>query len=220
MPLVVLVLVLQQAAAPPMLEQALKTLPDVRLLSPASDLKEYTQADLQKLGYWPPWLAGDFDRDTRPDIAAVVVRPARGTTEFGVIAVHAAPPGRIEWVVPLDADPINGVTTGSAPDTVVPLFCVECDSNIWFRWSGDEYETELYAVGEKIDVGTETQADVRLYTSPNLASKPAGSIPHCTTVTVQKVGGVPDKRWYHVETPDGQLGWISAEVTSDDICVG
>ena len=103
---------------------------------------------------------------------------------------------------------------GPAPDTVVPLFCVECDANIWFRWSGEEYEAELYAVGEKIDIGSETQADLPLYSSPNLASKPVTTVAHCTTVVVRKVGGTPDARWYFVETPEAQRGWISDKVTA------
>ena len=136
------------------------------------------------------------------------------------IAVHARTPQDIHWIIPFDADRISGVAKGKAPDTVVPLFCVECDANVWFRWSGDEYEANLYAVGEEIDIGGETQADPPLYASASLASTPVAIIPHCTTVVVRKVGGAPDKRWYFVETPEGQRGWIPDNVVSSDICVG
>jgi len=211
----------QPAVVPPsLLQQALKTIPDVRLLAPAKDLREYSQEDLQKFGYWPPWLVLDFDRDKRPDVAAVVVKASASRPEFGVIAVHAAAPNEVHWVIPLDVDPINGVAKGHAPDVVVPLFCVECDANTWMRWSGEEYEAELYAVSERIDVGSETQADLPLYSSPNLAAKPVTSVAHCTTVVVLKVGGTPDQRWYFVETPEGQRGWISDKVISGDICIG
>ena len=157
----------------------------------------------------------------RPDVAAVVVavKPS-GRTEFGVIAFHSGNPKQIEWVIPLDADPINGVTKGPAANALVPLFCVECDSNTWFRWSGEEYEAELYAVGEKVDVGNETQADLTLFSAANLASKPVTTVPHCSTVIVQKVGGTADQRWYFVETPDGQRGWVPASATSANLCVG
>jgi hypothetical protein len=210
----------QQPARPPLLEQALKAEPGIRLLVPATDLKEYSQEDLQKFGYWPPWLVGDFDRDMRPDVAAVVVKPAASGREFGIIAVHSGAPKEVQWVVPLDVDEINGIAKGQAADTLVPLFCVECDANAWFRWSGDEYEAELYAVGEKIDVGSETEADLPLYSSPNLASKAVTTVSHCTTVVVGKVGGTPDQRWYFVETPEGQRGWIPDKVTTANICVG
>lgn len=215
-----LLLFAQRPQPPALLEQALKSEPGVRLLFPATDLPEYTEFELQKFGYWPPWLVRDLDRDKQADIVAVVVKPSPAGTEYGVAAVHAQAPGEIQWVVPLDTEPINGVAQGPAADTVVPLFCVECDANLWFRWSGEEYETTLYAVGEKIDIGSETQADLPLHSSPNLASKPAASVEHCTTVTVRKVGGTPDARWYFVEAPDGGRGWVPDNVTAPDICVG
>ena len=210
----------QQPVPPPLLLQALKSEPDVRLLAPATDLREYSQGQLQKLGYWPPWLELDLDRDKRPDVVAVVVKPSRPRPEFGVVAVHARTPNEVHWVVPIDLEPINGVAKGQAADVVVPLFCVECDANTWMRWSGEEYEAELYAVGERVDVGGETQADVPLYSSPNLVSKPLAIVGHCTTVVVRKVGGTPDQRWYFVETPEGQRGWIPDRVISAQICIG
>jgi hypothetical protein len=210
----------QQPQTPSLLAQALKSEPGVRLLVPATDLPEYTEFELQKFGYWPPWLVRDLDRDKQADVVAVVVKPSPTGTEYGVVAVHAQAPKELQWVVPLDTEPINGVAQGPAPDTVLPLFCVECDANLWFRWSGEEYETTLYAVGEKIDIGSETEADLTLYSAANLVSKPVTTVPHCTTVVVQKVGGTPEQRWYFVETPEGQRGWISDNVTAPDICIG
>jgi hypothetical protein len=209
-----------QPQPPALLVQALKAEPGVRLLVPATDLRDYTELELQKFGYWPPWLEQDFDRDKRLDVVAVVVKPSPDGTEYGVVAVHARAPKEVQWVVPLDTEPINGVTKGPASDTIVPLFCIECDANLWYRWSGEEYEADLYAVGEKIDIGSETQEDLRLYSSANLASKPVTTVPHCTTVVVRKVGGTPDERWYFVETPDGERGWIPDKVTAADICIG
>jgi hypothetical protein len=74
---------------------------------------------------------------------AVVVKPG-DTPQFGVLAVHARGGGSIKWVATLGDSLINGVTTGPARDTVMPLHCVECDGNSWFRWSGRSYETELH----------------------------------------------------------------------------
>jgi hypothetical protein len=209
-----------QPAPPPLLELALRAQPGIRLLVPATDLKEYSQDELQKFGYWPPWLERDLDHDKQPDVVAVVVKPSPTGTEYGVVAVHAQAAKDLQWVVPLDTEPINGVAKGAAPDTVVPLFCIECDANLWFRWSGEEYEPTLYAVGEKIDIGSETQADLPLYTSPNLASKPVTTVAHCTTVVVRKVGGTPETRWYFVETPEAERGWVSDNATAPDVCIG
>ena len=194
---------LQQPQPPPLLQQALKTLPDVRLLDSSG-----------------AWLVEDLDRDKRPDVVAVVRKMGPAGSEYGVLAVHARAPREIHWIIDFDVDSISGVAKGKAPDTVIPLFCVDCDTNLWFRWSGEEYEAQLYAVGEQIEIGSETQADLTLYSAANLASKAAAIVPHCTTVVVRKVGGTPDSRWYFVETPERQRGWIPDTVTSSDICVG
>ena len=209
-----------QPATPALLEQALKNEPGIRLLNAATDLREYSQPELEKFGYWPPWLVRDFDRDKRSDIAAVVVRPSPKGMEYGVVAVHARSPKELHWVMALDTEPINGVAQGPAEDTIVPLFCVQCDSNAWFRWSGEEYEADLFAVGEKIDIGSESQADLPLYASANPASKTLATVEHCTTVIVRKVGGTPEQRWYYVEAPDGERGWIPDSFTAVDICIG
>ena len=209
-----------QPVPPALLADALKLEPGMRVLNPATDLREYSQTELEKFGYWPPWLVRDFDRDTRPDIAAVVVKPSPKGTEYGVVAVHARSPKELHWVMPLDTEPINGVAQGPAADTVVPLFCVQCDANAWFRFSGEEYEADLFAVGEKVDIGSETQADLPLYSSANLAAKTVTTVEHCTTVVVRKVAGTPEARWYYVETPDGQRGWIPDTFTAVDICIG
>lgn len=211
----------QTSVAPPvLLAEALKLEPGIRLLVPATDLREYSQAEIEKFGYWPPWIVRDLDRDKRPDVAAVVVKPSPRGTEYGVIAIHARSPKELHWVIPLDTEVINGVGQGPASDTIVPLFCIECDANAWFRFAGAEYEAELYAIGEKIDVGTETTADVPLYASANLASKTIATIEHCAAVVVRKVGGTPEERWYYVETPDGEHGWIPDTFTAADICIG
>jgi hypothetical protein len=162
----------------------------------------------------------DLDGDRQPDVAAVVVKPSSSGAEYGVAAVHAQAPAQVHWVVPLDTEPISGLAQGPAPDTIVPLFCVQCDANLWFRWSGEEYETTLHAVGEKIDIGSETQEDLPLRGTANVGSKPVTTVGHCTTVTVLKVAGTPDARWYFVEAPDGQRGWVSYTFTAPDICIG
>ena len=195
----------QAQPPPPLLVQALKANAELRL---------------PDLAGRAVFLVRDMDRDKREDVVAVVVAKSPGGLEYGVIAVHASAPQEIHWVVPLDADQIHGLAEGKAADTVVPLFCVDCDSNIWLRWAGDEYEAELFAVGEQIEIGSETQADLPLYSSPNLASKPVTTVSHCTTASVLKVGGTPDQRWYFVETAEGQRGWVSDAVTSGEFCVG
>lgn len=137
----------------------------------------------------------DVDRDGRGDVVAVVVKPG-ATPEFGVIAVHARTPTVVRWVTPLGTEAINGVAKGSAGpdrDTVTPLYCIECDSNSWYRWSGRSYEAELHAVGEQLLSADQTSYRkdqvLGLFAKPSRDSKFLFSIEHCTEAIVRPVAG-------------------------------
>src|SRR5438132_10983114 len=78
--------------APSLLANGLRQLPGLRLLDQSSDLLGGISVDdLKDYGFWPPWLVRDLDRDGRPDVAAVVVKPVP-KLQYGVIAIHARNP--------------------------------------------------------------------------------------------------------------------------------
>ena len=150
----------QTPVPPKLLADVLRARPEWRLLDPATDLAgDYTVAQLEALDRWPPWIGLDFDRDGRDDIAAVVVR--RGTArepEFTVVVVHGATPDHAVLVVPFRPQRIFGVSEGIKDDTVMPLYCADCDANVWYRWNGRAYEPRLHAVGESIRIRRRTRA--------------------------------------------------------------
>ena len=119
----VALLMAQAQPPPPLLVQALKANAELSL----------PRSTAAPSSWYATWI-----RDKRDDVVAVVVAKSPGGLGYGVIAVHASAPKEIHWVVPLDADQIHGLAEGKAADTVVPLFCVDCDSNIWLRWAGDD----------------------------------------------------------------------------------
>jgi hypothetical protein len=211
------------AQIPPLLVKGLDSLPGLRLLNPSSDLVGgYTVDELRDFGYWPPWVVRDTDRDGRPDVIAVVVKPG-AKPEFGVIAVHATNPSVVQWIAPLSAERINGVSEGWAADTIVPLLCIECDSNVWYRWSGRSYEAELYAVGEPLAVATyETDRALGLFARPAQDSKFLFKVEPCTQAIVRRVAGSETNRWYFIETRDRRpaRGWIPASFASASECIG
>ena len=218
-----------QPKLPPLLEKALRGLPGLRLLDPSVDLVgEYTVNELKEFGHWPPWVVMDVDRDGRRDVGAVVVKPG-ATPEFGVIAVHARTPTVVRWVAPLGTEAINGVAKGSAGpdrDKVTPLYCIECDSNSWYRWSGRSYEAELHAVGEQLLSADQTtyrkDQVLGLFAKPSRDSKFLFSIGHCTEAIVRRVAGSEKDRWYFVETKGGGglRGWIpSSFVAGSGECI-
>jgi hypothetical protein len=99
----------EQPTLPPLLEKALRGLPGLRLLDPSVDLVGgYTVNELKDFGFWPPWVVMDVDRDGRPDVVAVVVKPG-ATPEFGVIAVHARTPAIVRCI---GMSTMYGVRTG------------------------------------------------------------------------------------------------------------
>jgi len=206
-----------QPAPPTLLEKALRGLPGLRLLDPSVDLiGEYTVDGLKEFGYWPPWVVMDADRDGRPDVVAVVVKPG-AVPEFGVMAVHARTPTIVRWVASLGTEKINGVAkgpAGPARDTVTPLYCVECDANSWYRWSGRSFEANLHAVGERLSSVENTThrngSALGLFAKPSHDSKLLFPIEHCTEVIVRRVAGSEKDRWYFVETEGRRRirGWI------------
>jgi len=215
-----------QPTLPPLLEKALPGLPGLRLLDPSVDLVGgYTINELKELGSWPPWVVTDVDRDGRPDIVAVVVKPG-ASPEFGVIAVHARTPTTVRWVAPLGTERINGVAkgpAGAARDTVTPLYCLECDANSWYRWSGRSYEAQLYTGGERVLVATyDTGHELGVFGRPSRDSKFLIAVAPCTQATVRRVAGSKHERWYFVETRERQpvRGWIPASFATESECIG
>jgi hypothetical protein len=210
-----------QPSLPSSLAEAIRRTPGLRLLDPAVDVVGYSVDELKRFGLWPSWITTDVDRDGRPDVIAVVVRSGP-TPQYGVIAVHAggAP---VHWVAPLGDTPISGVAIGPARDTVTPLFCIECDSNSWYRWSGRGYEAELYAVGERITIASaDVHEPVGLYARAARDSKLVFQVRPCSDVVVRRVAGAAADRWYFVETADRARlrGWLPASLTFSMECVG
>jgi hypothetical protein len=213
---------LAQVPTPPrLLAGVLRARTDMRLLDPTTDLVgDYTVAQLEELDRWPPWIEGDFDRDGRDDIAAVVVRPGgAGAPEFTVIAVHGASPARAELVAPFSPQRIFGVSEAIEEDTIKPLRCVECDANEWYRWNGRNYEAYLHAVGESIRIGLEAGRRLTLFTDPRADAARTADIPACVRAEVLEVGGEEGRRWYRVEVeaPSSLRGWVPQQLVMDDV---
>jgi len=177
----------QTPAPPKLLADVLRARPEWRLLDPATDLAgDYTVAQLEALDRWPPWIALDFDRDGRDDIAAVVVRRgAAREPQFTVVVVHGATPDHAELVVPFRPQRIFGVSEGIRDDTVMPLYCADCDANIWYRWNGRAYEPRLHAVGESIRIGGEPGRRSTLFTDPHPDAARTAEVPPCARAQIR-----------------------------------
>lgn len=217
-----------QVERPTLLRDAFNRRPDLRLLDPSIDLPGgYTIAEIKDFGYWPPWVVVDLDNDKRPDVVATVVQATSQGTQFGVLAVHAQTPVTLRWIVPLNRDSLNGVAINHppiGPATVTPLYCIECDSNPWYRWNGRSYEPGLYAVGETISIATyEKVVALGAFARPTRKSKLIARIDNCTPAKVLQTRGASyETRWYFVEVQISKplRGWIPASFAAEGECIG
>ena len=208
---------------PAILRVALKAHPQLVLFDPAVDAPDgYSVAELASFGYWPPWKNGDYDRDGHQDVVAVVVERTGDQPRFGVIAVLGKAPRSLLWLEGLQNAAIYGVAAGPAADTVVPLHCIECDSNEWYRWSGVAFEALLYAPGERVAIATySTEPAVGVFRKADRNSGMLLSVQPCTPAKVVAVRGTSfGDRWYQVDVQVTPLvrGWLPAAWVMEHDC--
>jgi hypothetical protein len=209
---------------PALLRDLLKVETSWRILDPAVDLVgDYTVKQLEDLDRWPPWIEGDFDKDDKDDLAAVVVRQSdSGTIEFTVVVIHGRTPGRGELVVPFAPRRILGVAPGAAEDTVTPQYCVECDTNDWYRWNGRAYEPLLHVIGDTVMISGEPGRRLTLFADPRADAERTANLSLCVKAEILQVGGTEGQRWYRVEVnaPESPRGWIPQQLVVQEVdCV-
>jgi len=213
---------LKPLKVPALLADVLKVEPTWRLLDADTDLVgDYTIKKLEDADRWPPWIEGDFDKDGKDDLAAVIVRRgASGENEFSVVAVHARTRGRGELVVPFGPQRIIGVSDQFEDDTVTPMYCLECDSNVWYRWNGRAYEPWLHNVGDTVLISSgEAGRRLTLFSDPRPDANRTADVSLCTKAEVLQVGGHEGQRWYRVEVdaPSSPRGWIPQQLVVEDV---
>ena len=213
------------ATVPPLLDGLLRAHPSWQLLNPdRHPVGDYTRADLIELHHWPPWSVGDFDRDGRADVAAVIVTDGTDGLRYGVAAVHASQPGRPHWIVPVASRPYLAAAVYERTDVVTAAHCLECDTNTWYRWNGRAYEALLYATGETVVFGdAPSQPAPQLFEREGRGARPIAIIEPCSRGRVHRVGGRPGHRWYLVDVAGAAptRGWVPAERLTETIdCAG
>ncbi len=173
------------------------------------DPGEYSLSDLERLGAWPPWRVADLDGDRRRDVVAVVVDRSKARPLFGVVAIHAR--GGPHWVVMPDSDVILGVGLDRGGDAPVPFYCLECDVNPWFRWSGRAYEGYLFRPGDDVAIAPDSPvAQSGLLAAARRDAAVVQVVPPCTVARLVRVRSHGKNRWYEVALGDHR-GWIPAE---------
>jgi hypothetical protein len=214
--------VIAQPKPPGLLEEALRQIPGLRLLNRAVDIPDDSVE--KKDAPLSPWVVTDLDHDGRPDVVAAVVKRVTTKTQFGVVAIHTKVPKQLHWVVPFGAQLIYGVQAGGHWGAIVfPLYCIACDTNPFYRWSGHAYELGLFSLGESIPLGSSTQGTVELFAEARLKSGIAGNVANCTEAKILATTGTSrESRWYQVEVRGPKLlrGWVRATSIDTGACIG
>jgi hypothetical protein len=208
----------QTSDPPALLQHLLARRPEWRLIEPPVAVAGDAPEDA------PRWIAQDLDGDDLEDVAAVIVRRTATGVAFSVVAVHASRPRKAHTVVPFDTRRIYGVSNEVADDTLMPLYCVECDSNAWFRWDGRRYESMLYSAGESLLFVDEPGARrLALFDAPRFGARQTVDVPRCGSARVMRVAGRRGNRWYFVEVEGrvGLRGWIPERLVTHPVgCLG
>lgn len=211
-----------QPKPPALLEDGLRKLPSVRLLNRTVDLAD-GGVEKKDAPLWP-WVVTDLDHDGHPDVVAAVIKRAANETQFGVVAVHSKTPSLFYWVVPLGTRLIYGVQAGGHGDPIVfPLYCIACDTNPFYRWSGHAYELELFSVGETVPIGSFPEQIMELFAAARRKSGIAGKVANCTEAKILATTGTSrESRWYQVEVRNPKLlrGWVPAASINPSACIG
>lgn len=206
---------------PSLLRDLLKVETGWRILDPAVDLVgDYTKKQLDDLNAWPPWIEGDFDKDGEDDVAAVVVRRgADGQSEFTVVVVHDRTRGRGELVVPFGTRRILAVSGEITEQSVTPMYCLECDTNVWYRWNGATYEPWLHVIGETVRIAGEPGRRLTLFADPRADAARTADLSLCVKGEILQVGGAEGRRWYRVEVdaPESPRGWIPQQLVVEEV---
>jgi len=203
-----------QSKPPTLLEDALRKLPGVHLLDRALDIPDDSleKKDAPLL----PWIVADLDHDGRPDVVAVVATHIATETQFGVVAVHGRTPIKLNCVIPLGNQLIYGVIVEGPFSVVLPLFCIACDANAWFNWTGHSYEMESFGIGQHLSIDHSEPGipvAMEIYALPKQTSRIVGRVKPCTKAKVLAIRGTTtETRWYFVDVFLSQSlrGWIPA----------
>lgn len=160
--------------------------------------------------HFRPLVDADTNRDGIPDLIVVLVRDKK----FSVVAFQGTRGGfssKAFWLVKDEPDIVLG-TLVSKDGLVIPLFCIECDSNPPIRWVGSSYEVYGHLPGEEICIEQGTE----IYSSPNHNSLTNGKMDKTQQATVVRIGPTG----WRLENPNQKFRWYKIKAKGDTRLTG
>lgn len=176
----------------------------------------------------PSMAIAELTGDGWADVVAVVVRK-RNPEWRALVAFHGSSKGftrRPMWAIRPTRVELLGVQVEGT--RVIPLECIECDSNGFMRWSGSTYERNLWRVGEDSNVyrhNCGSACGIALSSGTGKTAATVATLPECTSVTILEVLPLSRgaERWYRVRAMlDGRAveGYLAATALTEIGCIG
>ncbi len=187
------------------------------------------RAALRRSGLFRPTTRADVTGDGRPDLLVLLLVRQAGGRYYELVAFHATAEGfepEPHLVHRESVDALVGVQ--ARPDgRVLPLFCPDCDSSLFYRWNGSEYEANLFRDGEDVTLLRDARTPVVLRAEPRADAGPRASVAPCTRARVIATGArdADGVRWYEVAASTGAgrtpvRGHVTGEsLSADPVCL-
>jgi hypothetical protein len=182
---------------------------------------DFKEAFESKAFQFTPLVMADANGDRRPDLVAVLVKPAAQKL-YSVVVFHGIGRGfRSEpiWIIQDATEVILGVDVSRL--AITPLTCYECDANAVYQWTGRDYEFFLKGDAIMLKPGAEIFAKPD-WKSTVVFRAPAAQAGEVSSAQAEildygppflrRIG--PYKRWYAVRVvqPTGpRTGFIGTD---------
>lgn len=162
-------------------------------------LQEYLAKEFQR------FRLADTNRDGLKDLVAIIVDSGK----FHVLVFQGDQQGfsaEPHWVLRDETDGLAGIHIAES-GAIFPLYCIACDSNPFFVWTGEEYERNASPVGAVVCL----QEKTRLYSTASYQARIVHETSGMVEATVIEIGphepstAVEKKeyRWYKVKLKKG-----------------
>lgn len=191
-----------QTSLPKSLEMFLKHNPSSHLLS-LSDLADEEYVKSSFISHEPgAFQLADTNQDGKKDVAAVIVKD----NKFSVVVLQASDDeslAKVFWLVRESTFPILGVF--SKDGYVVPAFCVACEADSAYAWTGFEYGENVILKGGSVCLNKATV----IRTSADEHSKMVYRTTKLENAQVIDIGlRKGEYFWHKVKLDRGQMGFV------------
>jgi hypothetical protein len=184
----------------PLLELFLRQHPNSHLLSPSDIPDDYSKNALISHES-EAFRIADTNQDGKMDVVAIVVKE----NKFNAVVLQTINEGtsaKAFWLIRDSTLPLVGVFING--EYIVPAYCVGCDTNDTFAWTGSEYVRGVILKGGSVCLN----AGSTIYTSADEHSKTVYTTTKLEDAEVLGIGlRNGEYYWHQIKLKSGQTGF-------------